>query len=52
MARLPQPIIESIEVTWPEDYKEREKSFYAIIGQAIRKRNSSEKRKENEEDKE
>ena len=46
MTRLPQPIIKTIEVTWPEDFKKREKSFHEILGQAIRKRTADEKRKE------
>lgn len=48
MARLPQPLIESMDMTWPEDYKIREDTFYKILGQAIRKRAADEKRKEGE----
>lgn len=50
MPRLPQPIIESIKVAWPKNYKEKEKSFHEILGQAIRKRAADEKRKEDKKE--
>lgn len=37
MARLPAPITEGINAIWPEDWAVREKNFYSILGQAIRK---------------
>jgi len=43
MARLPNPIIQNLDAIWPEDWTLREKSFYSIIGQAVRARAASEK---------
>lgn len=51
MSRLPDPIIEEVQVAWDKDYKQLEGCLYKIIGCAIRKRNNSEKKKEEEDEK-
>lgn len=51
MARLPDPITEGIETTWPEDWAMKEKSFYNILGQAVRKAINAEKLKAEEKEK-
>lgn len=43
MARLPAPVTEGINAIWPEDWAGREKNFYSILGQAIRKASIAEK---------
>ena len=47
MARLPEPVMERIDSTWPEDSALREMSFSSILGQAIRKRATAEREMEN-----
>ena len=52
MARLPDPQVEEILVTWEEGYKELQNSFFNLIGQAIRKKSRADKKKgEEKEDK-
>lgn len=46
MARLPEPVTEGINATWPEGWALSEKNFNSIIGQAIRKAAMA-KKKEN-----
>lgn len=43
MARLPNPIIDKIEIMDSENYNQ--KKFYKMIGQAIRKAEMAEKKK-------
>lgn len=42
MARLPAPVVTEMDAIWPEDWAIREKSFFSILGQAIRKANTVE----------
>lgn len=51
MSRLPDPIIEEVQVAWDKDYRQREDCLYKTVGLAIRKRNNSEKKKEEEDEK-
>jgi len=44
MARLPTPVVEKIEISWSEKHKELQKTFFTIIGQAIRKAEMSKKK--------
>ena len=46
MARLPDPVTEKIDAIWSEDRPLREKSFYSIIGQGIRKGVAAERESE------
>lgn len=52
MARLPAPVTEGINAIWPEDWAVREKNFYSILGQTIRKTSLAERKAEKGEGKE
>ena len=48
MAKLPPLVTEGIDAKWSEDWTLREKNFYSILGQAVRKGVALERTKEKE----
>lgn len=45
MARLPDPVVDEIEVIWPENYKDNEKELYVMLAFAIDKAEKNKKNK-------
>lgn len=46
MAKLPPLVTEGINAIWSEDWTLKEKNFYSILGQAVRKGVALERNKE------